>query len=206
MNNDLIVESMENLPGNLEEGNEAPEVKVKSNVLSGNAQIISETILFSFLQKKLHSERNHYLTPCIGVGNSSFIVMFYDSEHDVFLESSHIPLFRPCGVNKYEFDDAAILASWLTVNYKFLSSGLTEEMKTFECGFFKEAQAKIKVYEETLQLGNVACFVPVPDFLKRSLQWSSFIEETETELIGIIHREKKRMKHSETDRQDQISN
>ena len=87
-----------------------------------------------------------------------------------------------------------------------MSSGLTEEMKTFECGFFKEAPEKIKVYEETLQLGNVERIVAVPDFRKRSLQWSSFIEETETELIGIIHREKKRMKHSETDRQDQISN
>ena len=79
-------------------------------------------------------------------------------------------------------------------------------MKTFECGFFKEAHEKIKLYEETLQLGNVARIVPVPDFRKRSLQWSSFIEETETELIGIIHREKKRMKHSETDRHDQINN
>ena len=133
---------MENLPGNLEEGNKAPEVKVKSNVLSGNAYIISETIIFSFLQKKLHPERNHYLTPCIGVGNSSLIVMFYDSEHDVILESSHIPLFRPCSVNKYEFDDAAILASWLTVNYKFFSSGLTEGMKTLNVDFSKRHRKK----------------------------------------------------------------
>lgn len=202
INNDLIVEPLENLPGS--PGGKAPiEVKVKSTVLSGNAQIISQTIVFSFLQKQTHPERKHFLTPCIGVGNTSMIVMFYDSEHDVILESTHIPLFRTCGVNKYEFDDAAILVSWLSVNYKFLCSGLTEEMKKIDSGFFIEAQEKIKIYEEKLQLGNIARSLPVLNFQKRSLHWSSFIEETENELIEIIHREKKRQKLSETERSNQ---
>lgn len=203
INNDFIVGPLENIPDS--PGGKGPvEVKVKPNVLSGNAQIISQTIVFSFFKKQTRPERKHFLSPCIGVGNSSMIVMFYDSEHDVILESSHIPLFRTCGENKYEFDDAAILVSWLSVNYKFLSSGLTEEMKKFKSGFFTEAQEKINVYEEKLQLGNIARSVPVLDFRKRSLHWSSFIEETETELIEIIHREKKRMKLSESDGPDQM--
>ncbi|XP_061187641.1 uncharacterized protein LOC133195727 [Saccostrea echinata] len=194
---DLIVQPLENLPCS-PEGTAPFEEKVKSYALSGNAQIISQTIVFSFLQKQMHPEREHFLTPCIAVGNSSMIVMFYDSEHDVILESSSIPLFRTSGENGFEFDDCAILVSWLAVNYKFLSSGLTEEMKKCKSHFFTEAQEKLKIYEQKLQLGNISS-LPVHSFQKRSLHWSSFIEETENELIGIIHREKKRLKVFESE-------
>lgn len=198
INNDLSMEHLE-IPVRSPGETSPVEVKVKSEALSGTAQIISKSIVFSFLQKQIHPVRKHFLTPCIGVGNSSLIVMFYDSEHDVILESSRIPLFQTCGVNKYEFDDVAILVAWLSVNHKFLCSGLTEEMKKFTCGFFTEAKEKLKVYEENLHLGNIARFVPVPIFPKRSLQWSSFIEETENDLIGIIHREKKKLKLTEVE-------
>lgn len=196
INNDLSMEHLETPVSRSEEMSPA-EVKVKSEALSGTAQIISKAIVFSFLQKQTHPVKKHFLTPCLGVGNASLIVMFYDSEHDVIFESSPIPLFQKRGVNKYEFDDVAILVAWLSINHKFLCSGLTEEMKKFKCGFFKEVKEKLKVYEDNLQLGNIASFVPVPIFQKRSLQWSSFIEETENDLIGIIHREKKKLKLSE---------
>ncbi|XP_062581481.1 uncharacterized protein LOC134243263 [Saccostrea cucullata] len=189
--NELIVEPVEDKPDS--PGGKAEE-KVKSSVLSGNPQIIAQTIVFSFLQKHTHPEREHFLTPCIGVGNTTMFVMFYDSEHDVILESSHIPLFQKTGPSKYEFDDAAILVSWFAVNYKFLSSGLTEAMRKYKGLFFTEAKDKLNVYEEKLRLGNVIRSLPTQILKKKSLQFSSFLEEQENKLIEIIHREKREQK------------
>lgn len=183
INSDLIVEPLKDL-SNSPGGKNTDEV----NVLSRNPQVIAQTIVYSFLQKKTHPERTHFLTPCVGVGNSSMVVMFYDSEQDVFIESSPIPLFQTTGPGEMAFDDTAILVSWLTVNYRFLSSGLTTAMRVCKGDFFKEAEEKLSVYEEELQLGNVTHCLPF-SFQKKSLQLSSFLEEQETKLIKIIHRE-----------------
>lgn len=43
---------------------------------------------------KKHPERENFLTPCIGIEGTEVIIMSYDSEHDVLLESSSVSLFR----------------------------------------------------------------------------------------------------------------
>ena len=72
-------------------------------------------MVFSFLQRKTHPERESFLTPCIGIRSSELIVMLYDSENKVLVESSCIPLFRE-GKTGCEFSYIAILVTWLTVN------------------------------------------------------------------------------------------
>ena len=99
----------------------------------------------------------NFLTPCIGIGTSGLIVI--DSEHDVLLESSTIPLFE----NEFscEFSYCAILVCWLTVNYQYFCSGLVEKYKTFKSNFFDIDKEKITVYEEKLQFQNVhSCYFP----------------------------------------------
>lgn len=154
INNDLAVEPLDEQPDTPKTpGGKSPvEVKLKATLMK-NPQIIAQTIVFSFLQKKRHPDRDQFLTPCIGIGNSELIIMLYDSEHDVLLESSTIPLFE----NEFscEFSYCAILVCWLTVNYKYFCSGLVEKYKMFKSNFFNIAREKINVYEEKLQFQNV---------------------------------------------------
>lgn len=151
INSDLAVEPLDENPDS-PGGKSAVEVKLK-NCLQRNPQIIAQTIVFSFLQKKKHPERSNFLTPCIGIGSTELIVMLYDSEHDVLLESSSVPLFEnECLL---EFSLQAILVCWLTVNYKYFCSGLPEEYKKQKSNFFVHAKEKIHIYEDKLTLGNV---------------------------------------------------
>jgi hypothetical protein len=193
INEDLIVEHLEDPLIDHEEKENSPEgqsplkVKLNSSVLSRSPQITAKTIVFSFLQKKIRPKREHFLTPCIVVGNSSIAVMFYDSEHDVLLESVHIPLFHASSSGEYEFNDVVILVSWLVVNYRYLCSGLTDDMKSFKGDFPLTAKEKLKIYEESLQFGIIPH--PLQNIPRKSLQCSSFLEEQEIRLVKVIHRE-----------------
>ena len=153
INNDLAVyvepvDEQPESPG----GKSDVEAKLKT-ALSKSPQMIAQTIVFSFIQKKTHPEREHFLTPCIGIGSTELLVMFYDSEHDVLLESCSVPLYKDSVSGKFSY--TAILVCWLTVNYKFLCTGLLQSVKEYTSDFFVHASEKMKVYEEKLQLGNV---------------------------------------------------
>lgn len=175
INDDLAVEPLEETPSE-----QSPlEVKLEAS-LKTNPQIAAQTIVFSFLQKKRHPEREHFLTPCIGVRRSELFIMLYDSEHDVLLESSTVPLFE----NEFscEFSFRAILICWLTVNYRFFCSGLNEKFKMLKSNFFDIAKEKITVYEKGLQYQNVkTCNFPE---LKLAIPYvSSFMHDTQKVLI-----------------------
>ncbi|XP_033736257.1 uncharacterized protein LOC117324484 [Pecten maximus] len=132
----------------------------KSSHLSRNDQIIAETVVFSFLQQQCHPESAHFLCPCIGVANTALVFYFHDSEHDILLESSRIPLLD----SELEINLLAIISSWLVVNYKYLSSGLPESLKGSEnAGFFCQAKEKIETYRSNLKFGNIDCSPHVPE-------------------------------------------
>nr|XP_022338513.1 RUN domain-containing protein 1-like isoform X1 [Crassostrea virginica]XP_022338519.1 RUN domain-containing protein 1-like isoform X1 [Crassostrea virginica]XP_022338529.1 RUN domain-containing protein 1-like isoform X1 [Crassostrea virginica] len=116
--NDLVVENLEKEPDS--PGGKSP---IEESSLSRNPQLIAETIVFSFLQKKKtkkkkHPELSHFLIPCVGIASNAMLLMFYDSEHDVFLESSFVPLLSSTCENMFSVE--AILVTWLAVNYRFL--------------------------------------------------------------------------------------
>lgn len=178
INSDLAVEP-------LDENSDIPGGKLKlKNCLHRNPQIIAQTIVFSFLQKKKHPERENFLTPCIGIGSTELIVMFYDSEHDVLLESSSVSLFE----NEFscEFSFEAILVYWLTVNYKYFCCGIVEKDKKHKSNFFVHAKDKIHIYEDKLKLGNVSnsqlieqrLILPPPNF-----NHTQFMRETTKALL-----------------------
>lgn len=175
INDDLAVEPLEEAPSE-----QSPlEVKLEAS-LKTNPQIAAQTIVLSFLQKKRHPERDHFLTPCIGVGSSELFIMLYDSEHDVLLESSTVPLFE----NEFscEFSFCAILVCWLTVNYRFFCSGLNEKFKMLKSNFFDIVKKKITVYEEELRFQNVkTCNFPELKLARPYV--SSFMHDTQKVLI-----------------------
>lgn len=175
--NDLVIENLEKEQGS--PGGKSPvtvEVKTKSDNLSRNPQLVAETIVFSFLQKRTHPELSNFLIPCVGFSSRAMLLMFYDSEHDVFLESSLIPLFSSTCKNMFSVE--AILVTWLAVNYRFLCTGLTDEMLPFKARFFEEAKHRKTVYENDLQMHNVGR-TPIKEItLPNEWEFSDFLMES----------------------------
>ncbi|XP_033728757.1 uncharacterized protein LOC117317896 [Pecten maximus] len=151
VNNQVAIEAIEDDPDCDSPGRTPMDEKGKSTCLSRNAQVIAETIVFSFLQKKRHPEYSHFLFPCIGVSRKEMVVYFYDSEHDVLLESSSIPLRTVEG----NVNVVSIIVSWLVVNHKYFCGGLTEELKKETSGFFCQAEQALPIYENQLQFGDI---------------------------------------------------
>ncbi|XP_021362251.1 uncharacterized protein LOC110456051 isoform X2 [Mizuhopecten yessoensis] len=164
-------------------GKSTVEVKLKHVNLSRNQQIMSETIVFSFLQKQRHPESRHFLFPCIGVANTGMVVYFYDSQKDVLLESSFISLVSVEG----KVNTQAILASWFVVNYKYLSSGIPHSKAPDEkAGFFSHVKEKLEIYEHNLKFGNVGISTSLEDDdSDLEVEPSDFLSETRWELLEI---------------------
>ena len=160
------------------------EVKTGASFLSLNPQLIAETIVFSFIQKQKHPERSNFLTPLIGVAKSEMLVMFYDSEHDVLLESTLIPLMsREC---KSRFSVEAIVITWLVVNYQFLCSGLTRNMLSLKANFFENVKDSIEIYQNELQLQNVTLAAEkLPAQRVQELDHSDFLLKNQQRLFSL---------------------
>ncbi|XP_060083620.1 uncharacterized protein LOC132562860 isoform X2 [Ylistrum balloti] len=164
INNEVVIGSQDVEEKDCSPGGKSPvEGKLKSNSLSRNPQVIAQNIVFSFLQKHRHPESENFLFPCIGVTGKDMIVYFYDSMHDVLLESTLIPLHGmiPSAVSNINL--VAIVVSWLVVNYKYLCDGVMEEMKTMKAEFFSQAEAKLAVYKFDLKAGDVGNSCPMDD-------------------------------------------
>lgn len=90
---------------------------------------------------------------CIGIGSLELVVMFYDCEYDVFLESFIIFVFSDLSL--LEFFYIVILVFWFVVNYKFLCIRLFDYMIVYKSDFCVYVGKKFKIYEENLVFGNV---------------------------------------------------
>ena len=167
-------------------GKSAIEVKQTSAALSKNPQIIAETIVFSFLQKQWHPERDIYLTPCIGVDSSSLLVMFYDSENDVLLESTKVPLLAYEGGKMFNLE--AVLVAWLTVNYIFLCTGITDGMQFLKADFFNQARNKIEIYQSKLKITNVGISTCENKYVTEDFVSSQFLLERQERINLIQHK------------------
>ena len=126
-----------------------------SKVVDYEEQILAQTIVFSFLQRKEHPEYKTFLAPCIGISKKHVVFYFYDSEHDFLLESTCFDLQVPgLGIKK-----STVLAMWLTLNYKYLCSGITVAIKDsgYTADFEKFGKDKMELYENHL---NFCCGLP----------------------------------------------
>lgn len=108
------------------------------------SQIIAQTIVFSFYQRKKNKEKlKNYLIPGIGISTKSLVVFFYECEEDVLLLTDSLDLTARCDS---EMNIGAVVFLWLTLNYKLFCSGITEEMKKYKADFFVEAGKLLDVY------------------------------------------------------------
>ena len=134
-----------------------PEVRNGSSpveegkVVDYEEQMIAQTIVFSFLQKHKHQEYKTFLAPCIGISKKHVVFYFYDSDHDFLLESSCFDLQVPGrGIKK-----STVLAMWLTLNYKYLCSGITVAIKEsgYTADFHTFGKDKMELYKNRLTFG-----------------------------------------------------
>ena len=129
------------------------EVEDSEDLMIDRSQILAETIVFAFLQKKNNPAFDNYLIPTVAISKKDVLFHFYDPEHDVLLES---PLF-----NIHAYDNKlyypTILALWFTLNYKTFCTGITRGMKerNFTADFLSKVSTEVKtIYQEDLQFGE----------------------------------------------------
>lgn len=92
------------------------------------------------------------------------LVMFYDVEYDVFLESFKIFFFEFVEEMFKKVNLVVILVFWFVVNYKYFCFGLIEEMiDLYKVEFFFYIKDKKDIYENKLVLGNVGILVSLKE-------------------------------------------
>ena len=107
-------------------------------------QLIAQTIVFSFLQRKLMGmSLNNCLIPGIGISSRYLTVCFYDSKNDVLLESCCLEVFAGTTTLTY----SVILFLWPTLNYRLFCTGITDEMKNYKADFFKRVDDHLYIYK-----------------------------------------------------------
>lgn len=115
-------------------------------------QIISQCIVFSFLQRKLHPENKNSLIPTVGISATELVVYFYDCTNDILLQSLKSFSFEKAGVKRIQ----AVIVAWLIVNYKYLSDGFVEILTTVpKANFHKVCKDSLHVYENQMKQGGV---------------------------------------------------
>ena len=118
-------------------------------------QIVAQSIVFAFLQKKMNPYFENFLIPTVGISRKNVVFYLYDPEHDILLESSQFDLI----VDNTSLYYPTILALWLTLNYKTFCTGITKSMKerNFTTDILSSVSNDIKtIYKEQLRFGNCA--------------------------------------------------
>lgn len=128
------------------------EVKYSSKLdsYSTKQQMLSQSIVFSFLQKTRHPELETSLIPLIGVSIEEVMFIFYDCVNDVLLQT------QPLDLTMDDSYYSSVIALWFVLNYKCLCSGLSEDLKHApKANFFKLAKNKLHTFETGLSFGDV---------------------------------------------------
>lgn len=124
--------------------------EAKPDNLDGHlSELISQTIVFSFHQKKCNPSLS--LVPSIGVSKSHIQFHFYDSAKDIYLVSQGMPLFYED--NKLQL--STVIATWMVMNYKHLLTGPTEKMvKESKFGFHTNISSEnLNLYKNNIEMG-----------------------------------------------------
>ncbi|XP_078319131.1 uncharacterized protein LOC111118743 [Crassostrea virginica] len=125
------------------------QIEVMSDELQKNlSQLISETVVFSFYQKKQFPSLS--LVPSIGVSKSHIQFHFYDADKDVYFISQEMPLFY----KDKSLHLTTVLAIWLVLNYRCFLSEATEEMTSEgKFGFHAQVSETLHLYKHKIELG-----------------------------------------------------
>lgn len=130
--------------------NGSSQVEIKLSPFNAHmSQLHSQTIVFSFYQKKCHPDL--HLIPSMGVSRNRIQFHFYNSVEDVYLLSREIPLFYA----DKTLNISTVIATWLVLNYQYLMSGVTAKMKSEKkFGFHSFVGPKyLKLFQKEIEMG-----------------------------------------------------
>nr|XP_011453915.2 uncharacterized protein LOC105346863 [Crassostrea gigas] len=143
------VEESESILESSEDNLSQNEVKFKS-LEQFFPQIASQSIVFSFYQKKCNSAIS--IVPYIAVSKTHVQFHFYDCEKDLYFLSQEMPLFSH---DDTELFLETVIATWLVLNYRYLLSGPTEGMvKGEKFGFHSNVSDEVlNLYRNEIKMG-----------------------------------------------------
>ena len=75
-----------------------------------------------------------------------------------------------------------ILVTWLALNYKFLCTGLTEEMLPCKANFFEQAKKSLDIYKNNLTIQNVASARKREIILPSEWSYSTYLFEKQNKI------------------------
>ena len=141
-------------PQDYERSVSSVEVKSKENFLDADQnQLLAQTIVFSFLQMKYNKRKlTHSLIPAIGISTKHLYINLYDCINDVYLKSDALKMFGELhGKGKKHLLPEIVVLIWLTLNYRYLCTGITEEMKNCKADFHKLLDDMITIYSNKVK-------------------------------------------------------
>ncbi|XP_060593191.1 uncharacterized protein LOC132747708 [Ruditapes philippinarum] len=113
--------------------------------LNDKYEMRGQVIGFGFYVNKLERQKEnpkYFLTPHIGISKEKIKFLFYDSAHDVLLETSAHKLC--CYGNQLSYH--IILTVWLVMNYKLFGGETPAILRRYKSGFHSMFPSKLKVY------------------------------------------------------------
>ncbi|VDI32471.1 Hypothetical predicted protein [Mytilus galloprovincialis] len=116
----------------------SPETKTSNH----QEQVLAQSIVFSFLQRKENRNNLKHLVPTIGISKKKIVIYFYDSEEDVLLGTTELDLFGYKSTICYD----TIVILWLTLNYDIFCTGITDSMKNCKAEFFTRVGSFLENY------------------------------------------------------------
>ena len=128
------------------------ETKTGSNCRKEEMKITAQTVVFSFLQRKMYKEfMKTCLAPGITIGRRNYRLFLYDSKNDVLVSNmSGAALFDD---STKDLNCTVTVLLWMALNYEYLCSGMPEkttkyEMSDIKAGFFERVGDYLKIYQE----------------------------------------------------------
>ena len=147
-------------------------------------QLLSEAVVFGCLQRQVCPL---LFAPTIGISKESVIFYFYDSVRDILIESRRFGLFyidketKPFRT-RLAYD--TVLALWLALNYRYLSTGVTKSMVNrtdYKANFWEQLPDGVQdIYRNELQFGSTR------DCQRSLLDWCDEEDESYLEPINEV--------------------
>lgn len=141
------------------------------------SQIASQSIVFSFYQKKCNSAVS--IVPSIAVSKTHVQFHFYDCEKDLYFLSREMPLFSE---DDNELLLETVIATWLVLNYRHLLSGPTEGMvKDEKFGFHSNVSDEVlNLYRNEIKMGITKLKTEISDLRSGLFYQGVIVDASET--------------------------
>ncbi|XP_062601299.1 uncharacterized protein LOC134263017 isoform X2 [Saccostrea cucullata] len=146
------------------------ETRVNSNQGVEN-QIISQTIVFSFIQRKLYPHLQNSLIPNLLISPRHYRILMYDSLNDILICSVKLPIFQDKDKPR-KLNIASIVFLWMVLHYRLFCVGIDvkailenesiKDIKEIQSQFPDRAGDKFPLYTGCCRIG-VSQFPPVSE-------------------------------------------